>query len=234
MNYTAPPKPRSFGKKDINKRWRKTFWLYVKCGFALTIIVGLLSYAEWEISLDREWMVTYDRRCEACQAMVVSGVFTRSVLFQQEKKRIQDERELALKINPEAVKLPMEEPKIPATAVVKRMCRNQQIEVLLSNHNFVFENGYAVSDDPDFASNLMKMCGFAMSNSTMTQVFQRMLEVPIQSVADPTLVSLSREHFNPVCVVDSGMCTAEELEHGGMVDPQNDKSTTPRNLEEED
>lgn len=234
MNATTHV-PRNFGKKDANKRWRKTVNMYVRYGIAISVFIALVVYAEWGASLDRTWAISYNRRCEACQAMIVSGVLTKSLLFQQERKRIQHERELAIDISPEATNLPLEEPKIHSSIVVRHMCLEQQIDALLSNYNFVFGNGYAVADNADFKPSLVKLCWLAMKNSTMTQIFKQMLEVSDRHVVNPTLVSLSRVHFESVCVRNSAMCTAEELKYGEMVDPNDENLTIQKkNLDEED
>jgi len=59
-----------------------------------------------------------------------------------------------------------------------------------------------------------------MSNNTATAVLKRMLEVPMKPLQKPTLVSLSKVHFEPVCVQAMSMCSTEELTQGAMVDPQ--------------
>ena len=42
----------------------------------------------------------------------------------------------------------------------------------------------------------------------------------MKPVEKPTLVSLSKMHFEPVCVKATSMCSGEELEQGAMVDPE--------------
>jgi hypothetical protein len=142
------------------------------------------------------------------------------MIFQQEKKRMQEERAQALEANPEAELPPEEEPKIGSTAVLRYMCQEQQIDTLLANNRFTFGNGYATIEDPDFGPSLKKLCWFAMQNTTMQKILKHMLEVPTKPTQKPTLVSLSQMHFDPVCVKSSGMCSAEGLEQGSMVDPQ--------------
>lgn len=215
-----PGKPAGFGKKDQQKAWKKKLWLYVTCGAAISVFLAFILYAEWESSLEHAWAKSYERRCEACQTIVTSGILTRSMIFQQEKKRTMEERSAILEANPEAELPPEEEPKVSSAAVLRYMCQEQQIDTLLANNRFMFGNGYATIEDPDFGPSLKKLCWFAMSNTTMTKILKHMLEVPTQPTAKPTLVSLSQVHFAPVCVGSSSMCTAEELEHGSMVDPQ--------------
>jgi len=59
-----------------------------------------------------------------------------------------------------------------------------------------------------------------MGNTTSKAIFKKMLEVPMKPVEKPTLVSLSKMHFEPVCVKATSMCSGEELEQGAMVDPE--------------
>merc|ERR1711934_1324353 len=155
------------------------------------VFILFLAYAEYESSLEHTWAQTYERRCEACQTIITSGILTRSMIHQQEKKRMQEERAATLEANPEAELPPEEEPKIGSAAVLRYMCQEQQIDALLANNRFTFGNGYATIEDPDFLPSLKKLCWFAMSNSTMTKILRRMLEVPVQGVKKPTLVSLS-------------------------------------------
>merc|ERR1711934_494834 len=186
------------------------------------VFILFLAYAEYESSLEHTWAQTYERRCEACQTIITSGILTRSMIHQQEKKRMQEERAATLEANPEAELPPTEEPQIDSAAVPRYMCQEAQVDALLANNRFTFGNGYATIEDPDFLPSLKKLCWFAMANSTMTKILRRMLEVPVPQdrVQKPTLVSLSQIHFEPVCVKSSAMCTAEGLEHGSMIDPQ--------------
>merc|ERR1712072_571015 len=49
-----------------------------------------------EASTAAEWANNYNRKCEACQTMIVSGIWTRSMIGQQEVKRIEQERQEAV------------------------------------------------------------------------------------------------------------------------------------------
>jgi hypothetical protein len=218
-----PPKPAGYGKKDENKAWAKKLRNYASIAAVVGVVGAILLYAEYESQQDHTWAVTYERRCEACQTIITSGILTRSMIFQQEKKRMQEERAQALEANPEAELPPEEEPKIGSLVVLRYMCNEQQIDTLLANNRFTFGNGYATIEDPDFGPSLKKLCWFAMQNATMQHILKHMLEVPIQPTQKPTLVSLSQMHFDPVCVKSSGMCSTEGLEHGSMVDPQSEE-----------
>merc|ERR1711871_835370 len=220
---TMPPKPAKPAGYNANakkKAMQKKLWTYGSLAVVGLVVVVFFLHAEYQSGAERQWAATYERRCEACQTMVTSGILTRSMIHQQEKKRMSEERVQILEQNPEAELPPEEEPKIGAGPVIRYMCQEQQIDALLANNRFMFGNGYATIEDPDFGPSLKKLCWFAMSNSTMTKILKRMLEVPTEPTAKPTLVSLSQAHFAPVCVGSSSMCTAEELEHGAMVDPQ--------------
>ena len=74
-----PAKPPGFGKKDQQKQWKKKLWLYVSCGAALAVFLSFIAYAEWESSLEHAWAASYERKCEACQTIVTSGILTRSM-----------------------------------------------------------------------------------------------------------------------------------------------------------
>jgi len=216
-----PAKPAGFGKKQQNKQWMKKLWFYGGVAAALAVAVMIIMYAEFESQAEYKWAATYERKCEACQTMITSGILTRSMIHQQERKRVQEERQQILEANPDAELPAEEEPKISSSAVLKYMCNEQQVDTLLANNRFSFENGYATIEDPDFGPSLKKLCWHAMNNGTMTKIFKRMLEIPTDGAqARPTLVSLSAVHFEPVCVASTGMCSADELAHGKMVDPQ--------------
>jgi hypothetical protein len=215
-----PAKPAGFGKKQANKAWMKKLTTYGAIGAVAAIFIIFLGYAEYESSLDHHWAENYERRCEACQTIVTSGILTRSMIHQQEKKRQSEERAAILEANPEAELPAEEEPKVGSAVVLRYMCQEQQIDALLANNRFTFGNGYATIEDPDFLPSLKKLCRFAIDNSTNYKILKKMLEVPVQGVKKPTLVSLSDVHFEPVCVKATGMCSAEGLEHGSMIDPQ--------------
>merc|ERR1711934_217248 len=194
------------------------------------VFILFLAYAEYESSLEHTWAQTYERRCEACQTIVTSGILTRSMIHQQEKKRMAEERASILEANPEAELPPTEEPQIDSAAVPRYMCQEAQVDALLANNRFTFGNGYATIEDPDFLPSLKKLCWFAMANTTMTKILRRMLEVPVQPTSKPTLVGLSQMHFHPVCVKSSGMCSPEGLEHGSMIDPQAEQGEETQQL----
>lgn len=215
-----PAKPAGFGKKQQNKEWGKKVQFYGSIAVVAAVCVAFFLYAEYEQSLDRQWADTYERKCEACQTIVTSGILTRSMIFQQEKKRQSEERAAVLEANPDAELPAEEEPQIGAQAVLRYMCNEQQIEQLLANNRFTFDNGYSTIEDPEFGTSLKKLCWYTMSNTTATKVLKRMLEVPMKPIQKPTLVSLSKVHFEPVCVTAMGMCSGEELTQGTMVDPQ--------------
>jgi len=215
-----PAPPAGFGKKGANKEWAKKMRFYAGIAVFAAVCGGIFFYAEYEAAVDRNWADSYERRCEACQTIVTSGVLTRSMIFQQQKKQQQEERQQALEANPD-IELPAEEePQISATTVLRYMCQDQQVEQLLANNRFTFDNGYSTIEDPEFGGSLKKLCWFAMRNSTTTQVLKKMLEVQTKPIEKPTLVSLSKVHFSPVCVNALSMCSGEELEQGSMVDPQ--------------
>jgi hypothetical protein len=215
-----PAKPAGFGKKQSNKEWSKKVQFYGLLA-VVGVVVGLIFiHAEYEAAADRSWAAVYERRCEACQTMVTSGVLTRSMIYQQQKKQMQEERAAILEANPDAELPAEEEPQVGAVHVLRYMCNDQQIDQLLQNNRFTFDNGYSTVEDPEFGASLKKLCFFAMGNSTSKAVFKRMLEAPMKPVQKPTLVSLSKMHFEGVCVKATSMCTAEELQQGIMVDPQ--------------
>lgn len=205
-----------FGKKAAKKAWQKKLYYYGFGFAALAVMLIFLYYAERERSAEREWAATYDRRCEACQTMIVSGIMTRSMIYQQEKKRIDEER----KQNPE---FKIEDPKpIKAGIVLRYMCDEGQIDQMLQTQHFTFGDGYVTNEDPSFSGSLKKLCWMALQNATMTQILKKMLDAPVQPMTKPTLVSASQVHFEPVCSRLSSMCSGEQLEHG-MVDPAADQ-----------
>jgi len=207
-------------KKQDNKKWNKKLKLYGGCFVGVALVLAFLWSAESGRAAERNWAVTYERRCEACQTMIVSGVMTRSMIYQQEKKRIDEER----KANPEYT---LEEPQpVKASVVLRYMCDENQLDQMLTSQHISFGDGFVTSEDPNFASSLKKLCYLAISNSTMSTIFKRMLDAPMEPMKKPTLVSASAVHFAPVCGKLSGMCSAEQLEHA-MVDPAAAEAETP-------
>jgi len=205
-----------FGKKAAKKKWQKKLWYYGLGFAALAVCMIFLYYAERGRSAEREWAINYERRCEACQTMIVSGIMTRSMIYQQEKKRIDEER----KQNPE---FKVEDPKpVKAGIVLRYMCDEQQIDQMLSSQHFTFGDGYVTNEDPTFSPSLKKLCWLALQNGTMSQILKKMLDAPVQPMRKPTLVSASQVHFEPVCSRLSSMCSGDQLEHG-MVDPAADQ-----------
>merc|ERR1712216_164697 len=207
-------------KKQDNKKWNKKLKLYGGCFVGVALLLAFLWSAESGRAAERNWALTYERRCEACQTMIVSGVMTRSMIYQQEKKRIDEER----KANPE---YNLEDPQpVKAAIVLRYMCDENQLDQMLTSQHFTFGDGFVTNEDPNFAPSLKKLCWLAISNQTMSKIFRRMLDAPMQPMKKPTLVSASQVHFDQVCGKLSGMCTAEQLEHA-MVDPAADQSETP-------
>ena len=74
-----PAKPAGFGKKQQNKEWGKKVQFYGSIAVVAAVCVAFFLYAEYEQSLDRQWADTYERKCEACQTIVTSGILTRSM-----------------------------------------------------------------------------------------------------------------------------------------------------------
>merc|ERR1719182_1137939 len=174
-----------FGKKAAKKAWTKKLYFYGTCFVGVALVLAFLWSAESGRAAERNWAVTYERRCEACQTMIVSGVMTRSMIYQQEKKRIDEER----KANPEYT---LEEPQpVKASVVLRYMCDENQLDQMLTSQHFSFGDGFVTSEDPNFASSLKKLCYLAISNSTMSTIFKRMLDAPLQPMKKPTLVSAS-------------------------------------------
>merc|ERR1712072_745340 len=213
-------KPAGFGKSKKDKEFTKKVQKWGTWALGAAVIAAIFAYAEYEKSIDNDWAANYDHKCEVCQTIVTSGILTRSMIFQQAQKEMKEQRQATLDANPDVELPPEEEPKVPASRVLGHMCHEQQIESMLANNRFTVANGYSTVEDPDFGASLKKLCWFAMSNSSTTRVFKRMLEMPGKPIKKPTLVSLSLQHFQPVCVEATGMCSAEELEQGTMVDPQ--------------
>lgn len=74
-----PPKPAGFGKKAANKEWGKKVQFYGAVALFAAVCVAMFLYAEYEQGQDRHWAATYERKCEACQTIVTSGILTRSM-----------------------------------------------------------------------------------------------------------------------------------------------------------
>jgi hypothetical protein len=217
------PNPKAvLNKKNQAKKWNKNVPYYVAGGVAVFLCLLFFWQAEKEASIEREWAATYERKCEACQTMIVSGIMIHSQITQQEKKRIDDERAE----NPD---LPAQEPNPPRAAVVTRyMCEAASVDNLLQHQPMRFGDGFETHGDPDFAAGMKKLCLMAITNSTTTRIFrsmfepkemQRVMQNLQASGSQPTLVGVAQVHFEPVCMKRLAMCTQEQLDQG-MVDTQ--------------
>jgi len=74
-----PTKPAGFGKSKANKEWGKKMQFYGALAIFCAILGGIFLHAEYEAAQDRGWADNYERKCEACQTIVTSGILTRSM-----------------------------------------------------------------------------------------------------------------------------------------------------------
>ena len=74
-----PAKPAGFGKKKTDKEFQKKLYTYGSMAAVVSVFILFLAYAEIESAAEHTWAATYERRCEACQTIVTSGVLTRSM-----------------------------------------------------------------------------------------------------------------------------------------------------------
>jgi len=209
-----PKVQAALSQKQQSKKWKKNLPWYIGGGVAIFLCLVFFWHAENEAAAEREWALSYERRCEACQAMIVSGVMTRSMIAQQEKKRLDDERAE----NPDLPEV-TEPPAPRATAVMRFMCEGQQIDQLLQHQPMRFGDGFTTADDNEFRDSLKKLCWMALSNQTTSRIVKKMLEAPMQPMQNPTLVAVASIHFEPVCMQRLSMCSQEQLDQG-LVDTQ--------------
>eukprot|EP00658_Telonema_sp_P-2_P077908 TRINITY_DN716_c0_g1_i6.p1 TRINITY_DN716_c0_g1~~TRINITY_DN716_c0_g1_i6.p1 ORF type:complete len:276 (+),score=97.41 TRINITY_DN716_c0_g1_i6:160-987(+) len=202
----------SMAKRRASKEQAKKLKMYGIIGVVVLGIVGWLLYAEMEASGARAWADSYPRKCEACQTMIVSGIWTRSLIGQQEIKRIEAERAEA------GIDTPLTDeernPPIRASIVLRYMCQDGQIDQLMANVPLTFGDGFTSGEDPDFATSVKKLCWYAMNNETVTKTFKKMLETPITQMQNPTLISVAKVHGHAVCAQRLGVCTEAQLEPG--------------------
>jgi len=205
----------AMNKKKVQKEQAKKFKTY---GAIITVVVLLVLgflHAESQANASYSWATNYERKCEACQTMIVSGIWTRSMIAQQEMKRIEQERQESGNEDP----LTPEEksPPVRAGVVLRYMCAEQQIDNLLQSYPLTFGDGFTSNEDPSFSAAVKKLCWYAMNNDTVTTTFKKMLETPMTQMQNPTLISISKVHASSVCVQRLGSCSEAQLEPG-MVD----------------
>ena len=68
-----------FGKKERAKDWNKKLKYYGAIAALVFVALVFLWYAEGERAVEVNWAASYERRCEVCQTMIASGVYTRSM-----------------------------------------------------------------------------------------------------------------------------------------------------------
>ena len=67
------------GKRRQGKEQAKKLKLYVVIGVVIGLIAIWFTYAEMQARESAAWAENYNRKCEACQTMIVSGIWTRSM-----------------------------------------------------------------------------------------------------------------------------------------------------------
>jgi len=188
----------------------KNFGFYVGCGVVACVLGAFFFHAEQQASAERTWAANYERRCEVCQTMIVSSIMTKSMIEQQEKKRIEEEHAE----NPEVPKT-QQEP-VRAQAVLRYFCEDNQIDHLLGAQPLKFGDGFS-TNDPNFKESIKKLCWLTKQDDRKMKVFKKMLETPLKPIQNPTLVAVSKSYFQPVCGKVLKVCTAQQLELG-MID----------------
>jgi len=202
-------------KKAADKEQAKKFKTYGAIGLVVIVLFVIFFHAESQANASHSWATNYERKCEACQTMIVSGIWTRSMIAQQEMKRIEADRQESG--NAEPLTPEEKSPPIKAGVVLRYMCADQQIDHLLQSYPLTFGDGFTSNEDPAFAASVKKLCWYAMNNDTVTNTFKKMLETPMTQMQNPTLISISKVHATSVCVQKLGSCSEAQLEPG-MVD----------------
>merc|ERR1712166_1005730 len=202
-------------KKAADKEQAKKFKTYGAIGLVVIVLFVIFFHAESQANASHSWATNYERKCEACQTMIVSGIWTRSMIAQQEMKRIEADRQESG--NAEPLTPEEKSPPVKAGVVLRYMCADQQIDHLLRSCPLTFGDGFTSNEGPAFAAAVKKLCWYAMNNDTVTTTFKKMLETPMTQMQNPTLISISKVHATSVCVQKLGSCSEAQLEPG-MVD----------------
>lgn len=81
QNMVVPPvDPRaSMQRRKQSKEQAKKLKFYAGIAVGVIVLMVWFFYAEMEASKQRAWADNYERKCEACQTMIVSGIWTRSL-----------------------------------------------------------------------------------------------------------------------------------------------------------
>jgi hypothetical protein len=220
MSSPSPgPDPKKLmGKSKRDKEQAKKLKLYVIIGIVIGVLVIWFASAEMERDQRFKWVQNYERKCEACQTMIVSAIWTRSMIGQQEIKRTEQER-LDAGLN-DSLTIEQRNPNIPSRAVMQYMCADQQIDALLGNIPLTFGDGFTSSEDIDFVASVKKLCFEAMQNETTVKTFKKMLDTPMTQMSNPTLISVAKVHTSSVCAQRLGVCTEAQLSPGMAELPQ--------------
>jgi len=66
-------------KKAADKEQAKKFKTYGLIGLVVIVLFVIFFHAESQANASHSWATNYERKCEACQTMIVSGIWTRSM-----------------------------------------------------------------------------------------------------------------------------------------------------------
>ena len=79
MAAPGPDPRKAMGKRKQSKEQSKKLKLYVVLGVVIGLLVLWIASAEMQANESAAWAENYNRKCEACQTMIVSGIWTRSM-----------------------------------------------------------------------------------------------------------------------------------------------------------